>query len=50
MNEWTMAHPHLTFTLVLFCILVMNNIISGLIKQPVTKNDEKKPDEKNNLS
>lgn len=41
MHEWTMTHPYLTFTLALFWILMMNNIIMGL-SRPEAKSEEKK--------
>jgi len=40
MHEWTMQHPYLTFTLALFWILMLNNIIMGLTKSDA-KNEEK---------
>lgn len=44
MHEWTMAHPYLTFTLALFGILMLNNIIMGLIKSDDAKTEDKKSD------
>jgi len=32
MHEWTMEHPYLTFTLALFWIIMVNNIVMGLVK------------------
>ena len=40
MHEWTMTHPYLTFTLALFWILMMNNIIMG-ISRPEAKSEQK---------
>lgn len=37
-----MAHPYLTFTLALFGILMLNNIIMGLIKPDGVKTEDKK--------
>lgn len=34
MHEWTMEHPYLTFTLALFWIIMLNNIIMGLVRSP----------------
>ena len=39
-----MAHPYLTFTLALFGILMLNNIIMGLIKSDDAKTEDKKSD------
>jgi len=38
-----MSHPYLTFTLALFWILMLNNVLMGLIK-PDAKNEENNAD------
>lgn len=39
MYDWTMTHPYLTFTLALFWIFMMNNIILSLIRSPNKTDD-----------
>jgi len=34
MNEWTILHPNLTFTLVFFCLIILHNVLINLIKIP----------------
>jgi hypothetical protein len=47
MQEWTMAHPYLTFTLALFVIVLVNNLVVGIVNSRQNDDDIDEKDVKN---
>lgn len=48
MHEWTMAHPYLTFTLVLFGLMLLNNLVVGLVKTSSSQQDDEEDKDQTN--
>jgi len=44
-----MTHPYLTFTLILFALMLMNNLVVGIVKSN-SDSEIDKSDEKNNFN
>ena len=41
MHEWAMTYPYLAFFIMLFTILLVNNLVVGLVKMQPNDNEAK---------